>query len=79
MTRLASIKMNHLYLSCSVCGHAAQIPVTALIDAFGPETSVHSATSRARCRRCKAKGQNTFRIIYVGEGWDALQGAKVKE
>lgn len=76
MTRLASIKMNHLYLSCSVCGHAAQIPVTALIDALGPEATVHQAAAKARCSRCKAKGQNTLRIIYVGEGWDAMQGAR---
>lgn len=76
MTRLASIANNHLALTCDLCGHSALLPVTVAIEAFGKTETVHHVTKRARCSRCKVIGQNTFRIVYVGEGWHALEGAR---
>jgi hypothetical protein len=78
MTRLASIANNHLALTCDLCGHSALLPVTAAIEVFGREVTVCAATKRARCRRCKVRGQNTFRIVYVGDGWNAMEGARDK-
>lgn len=78
MTRLASITNNHLALSCDLCGHSALLPVTAAIEAFGLDATVQHVASRARCSRCKAKGQNTFRIVFVGGSGEALLGAEVK-
>ena len=76
MTRLANITNNHLSLTCDPCGHTALLPVTAAIEVFGREATVQHVTSRARCTRCKVKGHNTAQIIYVGEGWHALDGAR---
>jgi len=76
MTRLASITNNHLALSCDLCGHSAMMPVTALIEVFGREATVQHAAKRARCSRCKVRGQNTFRIVFVGGSGEAMLGAR---
>ena len=76
MTRLASITNNHLALTCGLCSHSALIALTVLIEVFGREATVHHAAANARCTKCLVKGQNTFRIVYVGDSWDAMQGAR---
>ncbi len=78
MTRLASITNNHLALTCDLCGHSAHMPVKALIEAFGMDMDARDAARRARCTRCRVKGQNTFRIIYVGGSGEAMLGARGK-
>jgi hypothetical protein len=53
------------------------LPVTAAIEVFGKTETVQHVIKRARCSRCKVKGHTTVQIIYVGEGWHALDGARV--
>lgn len=78
MTQLASITNNHLALTCNLCGHSAHVAVSALIRVFGKDMDARDAAKRAQCNRCRVKGQNTFRIIYVGGSPDAMLGARAK-
>ena len=78
MTRLASITNNHLALTCDRCGRTALLPVTSAIEVFGREANVQYVAKRARCSGCKAKGQNTFQILYVGSSGEAMLGATEK-
>ena len=73
MTQLKHITMNHLSFECS-CGHSPLIPVTAMIERHGAETTVDAVRAKARCSLC---GQKTyeFRIVYRGGSYDALMGA----
>jgi transcription elongation factor Elf1 len=74
MTQLQHITMNHLSFECKSCGHAPLVPVTAMIERYGGETTVNHVRAKARCSSC---GQKTFefRIVYRGGSYDALMGA----
>ena len=65
---------NHLSFECKSCGHAPLVPVTAMIERYGGETTVDHVRAKARCSSC---GQKTFefRIVYRGGSYDALIGA----
>jgi hypothetical protein len=76
MTQLASISNNHLGLHCNLCGHNSLVAVQALIDKLGKEATVHEAVPKLRCKRCKAKGQASFVITYVGGSGTAMLGAR---
>lgn len=78
MTRLASVRNNHLSLTCSICGHSALLPVSAAIEVFGETETVLHVVKRARCSKCRVKGAGLYQIIYVGQGWDALDGARMQ-
>ena len=54
------------------------LEVANLILVVGAETTVHDVSKKFRCKQCKAKGENTFQIIYKGNGAIALDGAAVK-
>ena len=79
MTTLANVTNNHLASTCSLCGHSGEIAVKTLIEVFGRDMDVRDMAKRARCSRCHVKGQNTFRIIYIGASRDAMRGAAVPE
>ena len=79
MTKLASITINHLAFQCDLCGHNGEVAVTSLIEVLGGEMNVCDVSKRARCSRCHVKGQNTFRILYIGASRDAMLGAAVQE
>ena len=74
MTQLQHITTNHLSFECKPCGHAPLVPVTAMIEQYGGETTVDHVRAKARCSSC---GQKTFefRIVYCGASYDALIGA----
>ena len=78
MTKLSSITINHLELTCTLCGHSGEIAVKALIEVLGRDMDVWDVVKRARCSRCHVKGQNTFRILYIGASRDAMLGAAVQ-
>ena len=78
MTKLASITSNHLAFQCDLCGHNGDVAVTSLIAVFGRDMGVWDVAKRARCSRCNVKGQNTFRILYIGASRDAMLGAAVQ-
>ena len=74
MTRLASVGT----MTRGVFFHSALLPVSAAIDVFGETETVQHVVKRARCSRCKVKGAGLYQIIYVGQGWDALGGARTQ-
>ena len=77
MTRLACIRSNHLPLICSICGHCALVPVSTAIEALNGTETVQNVVKHARCSQCLVKGTGLYQIVYVGESWDALEGARV--
>jgi hypothetical protein len=74
LTRLASIKVNHLSLTCDLCGYNGQVPVTMLIQAFGPETSVHDAAKRARCTSIVQILNSVPQALTSENGWPRWEG-----
>lgn len=78
MTRLASVRHNRLSLTCSICGHSALVPVSVAIEAFGETETVQHVVKRARCSKCRVRGAGLYQIVYVGQGWDALDGARTQ-
>ena len=74
MTQLQHITMNHLSFECKSCGHAPLVPVTAMIERYGGDTTVDAVRAKARCSSCRMKTFE-FRIVYRGGSYDALIGA----
>ena len=77
MTKLGSISNNHLAAMWQ-CGHSANLAVVDLIARYGKKKSVSELTRKFRCGKCGARGQNTYRIIYVGGSGEAMLGAAVR-
>jgi len=77
MTTLASIRTNHLSLECP-CGHQELIPVSYLLETLDGQTDVTTVVKNARCSLCKSKGLATFRIVFVGGSFVAMEGARQK-
>lgn len=48
-------------------------------DVFDPDANVYHVAENARCCRCKVKGHNAFRIIYVGGRWESMQDSQDKQ
>lgn len=76
MTQLGSISGNHLSLTCKVCDYNTLLAVKPLIDRLGWETRLQDVVPKLRCSGCKAKGQVTFQIVFVGGSGEALLGGK---
>lgn len=76
MTRLGSISGNHLSITCKVCKSHKMLPVKPLIDRLGWEARIQDVVPNLRCSSCKAKGQVTFQIVFVGGSGEALLGGK---
>ena len=75
MTQLQHITMNHLSFECKSCGHSPLVPVTAMIERYGGDTTVDHVRAKARCSSCGQKSFE-FRIVYRGASFDALLGAE---
>jgi|TARA_B100000768_G_scaffold84912_1_gene80294 hypothetical protein len=78
MTQLKMIPDHTLSITCGLCKHHSMLEVANLILVVGAEATVHDVSKKFRCKQCKAKGENTFQIIYKGNGGVALDGAAVK-
>ena len=78
MTKLSTIPQHQLSITCGLCKHHSMLEVANLILVVGAEATVHDVSKKFRCKQCKAKGENTFQIIYKGNGGVALDGAAVK-
>jgi len=77
MSLLSSIHQNHIVLNCR-CGHVGIIPVTDLIEVYGPDTTLEAVERAARCTRCRCKSITSTQIIYVGKSGIAMRGTAVK-
>ena len=76
MTQLGSISGNHLSVTCKVCSAHKMLAVKPLIERLGWETRLQDVVPRLRCSCCKAMGQVTFQIVFVGGSGEAMLGAK---
>ena len=52
------------------------VAVVDLLNKLPQGTNVHDVVKKARCSECGSKAINDFRILYVGAGFDALQGGR---
>ena len=78
MTQLKMIPDHHMSITCGLCKHHSMLEVANLILVVGEDATVHDVRKKFRCKQCKVKGENTFQIIYKGNGGIALDGAGVK-
>ena len=53
------------------------LEVANLILVVGEEATVHDVRKKFRCKQCKAKGENTFQIVWRGNSDIALDKAGV--
>ena len=78
MTQLSTIPDHTLSITSGLCKHHSMLEVANLILIVGEEATVHDVRKKFRCKHCKAKGNNTFQIIFKGNSDIALDGAGVK-
>lgn len=64
MTKLETIRNNHISLSC-ICGHSRLIAIKELLDTLPSDTTIHQVAGNARCSACGRKGDIDFRLHYV--------------
>ena len=77
MTSLSSIPDHQLSITCGLCKHHSILEVANLIAVVGEDATAHDVRQRYSCPKCKAKGNNTYQIIYRGNSDIALDGAAV--
>ena len=77
MTSLSSIPDHQLSITCGLCKHHSLLEVANLIAVVGEDATAHDVRQRYSCPKCKAKGNNTYQIIYRGNSDIALDGAAV--
>ena len=74
MTKLSSIPDHQLSITCGLCKHHSMLEVANLIAVVGEDATAHDVRPRYSCPKCKAKGNNTYQIIYRGNSDIALDG-----
>ena len=77
MTELQSISNNHISFECA-CGHSAKVPVSLFIEKYGKNAILNDVVKKARCTRCKTKGNAESRIIFVGGSGEAMLGTRTR-
>ena len=53
------------------------LEVANLMLVIGPDATAHDVRQKYSCPKCKAKGNNTYQIIYSGNSDIALDAAAV--
>ena len=77
MTELQSMSTNHILFDCA-CGHSAKMPVSLFIEKYGKDAILNDVVKKARCTRCKTKGNAESRIIFVGGSGEAMLGTRTR-
>jgi hypothetical protein len=54
------------------------LEVANLILVVGGDTMAHDVRQKFRCQKCKAKGNNTYQIVYRGNSDVVMGGAAVR-
>ena len=78
MTQLKMIPDHTLSITCGSCKHHSMLEVANLILVVGEEATVHDVRKRFRCKQCNIKGENTFQIVWRGNGGIALDGIQTR-
>ena len=79
MTQLKMISDHHMSITCGLCKHHSMLEVANLILVVGEDATVHDVRKKFRCKQCKVKGENTFQIIYKGNGGIASDGSRTRK
>ena len=67
-----------LSITCGLCKHHSMLEVANLILVVGAEATVHDVRKKFRCKQCNIKGENTFQIVWRGNGGIALDGSQTR-
>ena len=78
MTQLSTIPDHTLSITSGLCKHHSMLEVANLILIVGEEATVHDVRKKFRCKHCKVKGENTFQIIFKGNGHMASDGSRAR-
>ena len=78
MTSLSSIPDHQLSITCGLCKHHSMLEVANLIAVVGEDATAHDVRQRYSCPKCKAKGNNTYQIMYRSNLDAVLDGAADK-
>ena len=75
MTKLKMISEHTHSITCGFCNHHSMLEVSNLIIVVGGDATGHDVRQRYSCPKCRAKGNNTYQIVYKGNSDVALAGA----
>jgi len=78
MTQLKMIPDHTLSITCGLCKHHSMLEVANLILVADEEATVHDVRKRFRCKQCNIKDENTFQIVWGGNGGIALDGSQTR-
>lgn len=78
MTQLSTIPGHTLSITSGLCKHHTLLEVANLLAVVGEDATVHDVRKKFRCKHCKVKGENTFQIIYKGNGHIASDGSRTR-
>ena len=78
MTKLSTILDHTLSITCGICKHHSMLEVANLILVVGGDTTAHDVRQKFCCQKCKAKGNNTYQIVYRGNSDVVMGGAAVR-
>ena len=78
MTKLNTIPDHTLSITCGLCKHHSMLEVANLILVVGGDATAHDVRQRYSCPKCRAKGNNTYQIVYKGASGVAMDGAAVR-
>lgn len=60
--------IDHLALTCQLCGHTSLVSALSLIQKLGKDVCMDEVIPKARCGHCEAKSKATYVITYVVSG-----------
>ena len=75
MTQLKMIPDHTLSITCGLCKYHSMLEVANLILVVGGGATAHDVRQRYSCAKCRAKGNNTYQIVYKGASGVVMDGA----
>jgi hypothetical protein len=61
--KLKDYEGDKVLLTCAQCQHEFSHEISNLILVVGKDETLNAVRSRAVCRECKTRGDNTYRIV----------------
>ena len=60
---LGDYEGDKMVLTCARCQHEFSHDISNLILVVGKEATLHAVRTRAVCRQCNTRGDNSYRIV----------------
>ena len=60
---LGDYEGDKMVLTCASCEHEFSHDISNLIIVVGKEATLHAVRTRAVCRQCNTRGENTYHIV----------------